>query len=483
VEVGFVTDEPADAVVFLRRSLDNPLARRVLGYLSEGGRLETALEALVTGTPPTLSCRLNSLLLHTLLNLGARAFNVNFEEYLEFFQDKYVRRGVTTVLKSLGEYGVTEPQKLTAPFLVVWNYTKMCNLRCIHCYSNAGVPAPDELSFKEKIRAVDELAEAGVVSIAFSGGEPLLGKDFYEVAEYASEQGFYVSVATNGTLVTKNVARKLADFVDYVEVSLDHSQPELHDRFRGKRGAFKKTLKGIRNCAETDMLTCVATTVTRSNLGCIPDLIDIAEDLGADRFIAFNFIPIGRGKETVDLDISPDQKEELLKYLYRANGTKAIQVFSTAPQFARVAFEETEKKEKGDIVVTHFATYSLSKRAAAIANFIGGCGAGRLYCSLEHNGDIQPCVFMPIRVGNIREGFERIWKESPVLKTLRDRTLLKGHCSQCQYNLVCGGCRARAYRYMGDVTAPDPGCINNSKEWESLQKLERKVEVLAGQGE
>ncbi len=463
-----MADESVDAVVFLRKTLSNPLSKSLLNYFAKGKRLETTLEALATGHSPTLDCRFNSFLLGTLLKAGAHAFGVDFREYVEFFQDPYIRRGVTTVLKSLGEYGVTEPQRLSAPFLVVWNYTNLCNLNCIHCYSNAGAVSGEELSVKEKIKAVDELADCGVLAVAFSGGEPLLRKDFFEVAEYASEQGLYISLATNGTLITEEVAQKLSAFCGYVEISLDHSLSEQHDTFRGSPGAFEKTLKGIQSCAQTDMLTCVATTVTQRNYTDIPNLITRAESLGADRFIAFNFIPTGRGRENADLDITPEQREELLRYLYRANTDRQIEVFSTAPQFARVAFEETEEKETGDIALTHFATYSLSKRAAAVANFIGGCGAGRMYCSLEYNGSIKPCVFMPIELGNIAEGFEYIWKESEILETLRDRTLLRGHCSQCQHNLVCGGCRARAYAYLGDITAPDPGCIHNKDLWESI---------------
>ncbi len=463
-----MANESVDAVVFLHKTLNNSLSRSLLNYFASGERLETALEALTTGHSPSVGCRFNSFLLGILLKAGAHAFGVDFGEYVEFFQDAYVRKGVTTVLKSLGEYGVTEPQRLTAPFLVVWNYTNLCNLNCIHCYSNAGAVLGEELSVKEKIKAVDELADCGVLAIAFSGGEPLLRKDFFEVAEYASEQGLYVSLATNGTLITEEVAQKLSTFCGYVEVSLDHSLSEQHDAFRRSTGAFTKTLKGIQCCAQTDMLTSVATTVTQRNYTDIPNLITLAESVGADRFIAFNFIPTGRGRKNADLDITPEQREELLRYLYRANANRQIEIFSTAPQFARVALEETEEKETTEIALTHFATYSLSKRAAAVANFIGGCGAGRIYCSLEHNGSIRPCVFMPIDLGSIAEGFEYIWKESKILETLRDRTLLKGHCNQCRYNLVCGGCRARAYAYLGDITAPDPGCIHNKDLWESM---------------
>jgi radical SAM protein with 4Fe4S-binding SPASM domain len=185
--------------------------------------------------------------------------------------------------------------------------------------------------------------------------------------------------------------------------------------------------------------------------------------------MCFNFIPTGRGVEMVDQDISPDERRDLLHYaLARTREGSGPEVLSTAPQLASVALEE----EGGGVPVGHFyAGGAIQGRTALLADFIGGCGAGRIYCSIEPEGDLQPCVFMPIRVGNVRETpFLEIWHSSEVLKDLRDRSHLSGACATCGNRYVCGGCRARAWAYFGDLHAPDPGCVNNRRYWEDLQR-------------
>jgi radical SAM protein with 4Fe4S-binding SPASM domain len=348
-------------------------------------------------------------------------------------------------------------------------------LRCKHCYENAGPkPAPDELTTEEAKHAIDEFVNAGVVALAFSGGEPLVRKDFFEIARYAAEKELYVSVASNGTLITKEVARKMKESgVQYVEISLDGFE-KTHDEFRGIQGAWKRTVEGIKNCVEAGLDTCVATTVTHYNLKEIPKLLEFAEkELHANRFIAFNFIPVGKGKEIVDQDLTPQEREELLDFLYSklVDENRKIDTLSTAPQYAVTSY----KFAFGPVVATHFtnraAIEMLKGRTKSLTEFIGGCGAGRLYCGMEPNGDIEPCVFIPIKVGNIREqSLTSIWRESSVLKQIRNRDLFKG-CGECEYKYICGGCRARAYAYFNDLQGPDPGCSINQKYWEEVTAL------------
>jgi radical SAM protein with 4Fe4S-binding SPASM domain len=384
-----------------------------------------------------------------------------------------VRRGIANVLEGIGYYGVQRPQTTAAPFLLVWNFTKQCNLRCRHCYENAGPkPAPDELTTEEAKHAIDEFANAGAVALSFSGGEPLLRKDFFEVAKYAAEKEFYVSVASNGTLITEKVAQKMKEAgVQYVEVSLDGFE-NTHDEFREIQGAWKRAIEGIKKLHKAGLDTCVATTATHYNLKEIPKLVEFIEkDLHAKRFIVFNFIPVSRGKEMVDQDLTPTEREELLEGLYSKlldNNCK-LDAFSTAPQYAVTS----SKFAFGPVVATHFtnktATEMLKGRTRSLTEFIGGCGAGRLYCSMEPNGDIEPCVFIPIKIGNIREqSLVNIWRNSPVLKQIRNRDLFKG-CGKCEYKYICGGCRARAYAYFNDLQGPDPGCSINQKYWEEVK--------------
>ena len=463
----------------LKFAMNNPFSQCVLRYGSKfckecsESRLEHALEIFSGTSHPFKNCKTYSFLVKMLIKSGGRIFGVNEEsQFREYFMDPTVRRGLTSVLRGIAKYGITKPQLLDAPFLVVWNFTNACNLNCKHCYQSAGERASDELTTEERLRAVEEMEKSGVVAIAFSGGEPLMSRDFFEVATKAKERGMYVALATNGTLITEKIAKKLKDVgVDYVEISLDSSNPERHDAFRGIPGSFDRTLRGIRNCIDEGIFTCVATTVTKVNLYEIPEIIDLAEKLGAKRFMAFNFVPAGRAEDAVDLDLTPEQREDLLRYLFMQNGTRKIQILSTAPQFARVSLELSGGKI---VAPTHMYIGQAYWGLKTLAEFIGGCGAGRLYCALQPNGDVSPCVFMPgVMVGNVRKTpFMDIFHQSEVMEKLRDRSLLKGNCGTCQYRYVCGGCRARAFGYFRELSAPDPGCVRNN---EHNSKAERKA--------
>jgi radical SAM protein with 4Fe4S-binding SPASM domain len=248
--------------------------------------------------------------------------------------------------------------------------------------------------------------------------------------------------------------------VEFVQISLDGANAESHNAFRGINGAFDKTVQGIKNCVNEKFFVEVSTTTTKYNYKEIPRIIEFSEKLGADWFMAFNFIPTGRGKDIVEMDLSPDEREEMLKLLWNELKTRKINVLSTAPQFARVALQQ-EEEEKEKIVPTHFYNPKLAGQLVDLAEFIGGCGAGRFYMGMRANGDIQPCVFFPLKIGNIlKDDFEKLWINNKVLQDLRNKDLLKG-CNTCYYRYYCGGCRARAYGYFNDYLAFDPGCILN----------------------
>ena len=466
----------------VQRWLSNPLSKALLRFVCGqskygGNRLDIALRRYV-GEDVQCEIRdaLAALIVKFVIDRGTNAFGYSGESLKKNLKDPVIRRGMVNVLEGIARYGARRPFTSVAPFLVVWNYTKLCNLRCEHCYESAGPKAmKDELTTEEAKRAIDEFEEAGVVAIAFSGGEPLLREDIFEVVGYAKSKRFFTSVATNGTTITREVAKRMKDVFEYAEVSIDGFE-EVHDKFRGVRGAWRRTCEGIKNCVAEGIDTCVALTATRYNLHEIPKLVDFAEqELGANRVIVFNYVPAGRGKGIVDQDPSPQERYELLKYLYTRmmdSDCKMI-CYSTAPQYSVVSWEFAYGARTSGIVSTHFtsegAMQALQGRTKSLADFLGGCGAGRLYCGLEPNGDITPCVFMPIKLGNIRVDHLRdIWHSLEMLWKLRDRDVLKG-CGTCEYRYICGGCRARAYGYYGDVQAPDPGCIHNLQYWRQLK--------------
>lgn len=380
----------------------------------------------------------------------------------KLLSDPYARRAIVTLVRSFNHFGIKKPISIFAPFLVVWDFTHKCNLSCKHCYSNSGITNKIELNTDEALNAVDQLADFGVVALAFSGGEPLSRKDFFEVASHATKRGLYVSVATNGTLLTKKNVQKLKKAkINYVEVSIDGATAKTHDSFRGVKNAFNKAVTGLKNCVEADLCACIATTATKSNIDEIPEILDLAEEIGAERFTYFNFVPTGRGKQHCDQDISPEERENLMLYLLdkMSKGYK-VTILTTAPQLARVALQCQGPGSEATMSMAHMQTVKVSKKAVPLADFIGGCGAGRLYCSLSPQGDVHPCVFLPINVGNLKnKKFADIWLNSKLFNALRNRDNLKGACGKCEYKYICGGCRARANAYKKDIMAPDVGCL------------------------
>ncbi|MGQ9588153.1 MAG: radical SAM protein [Thermoplasmata archaeon] len=412
---------------------------------------------------------------------GAKAFGITEKQLAKSMTDPYWRRGLSSVLKGIAWFGIKKPFVPGAPFQVVWNITRACNMKCQHCYEDAGRADDDELTFEQAIHGIDILAKAGVPSIAFSGGEPTILPRIKELVRHAKDKGMYVSIATNGLMLeNKNMVRDLKEAgLSYVQISLDGLDPETHDQFRGVKGAWTRTVRAIGNCVDEGLFVSIATTVTKHNAGEIPRMIDFARGLCVNWLMLYNFIPAGRGVDIARSDLSPNERYELLGTAYRETCRGGLQILSTAPQYARVAVEQTmiERNER-ILIPTHFGNPGYSGPTVALAEFIGGCGAGRFYLSVEPNGDVYPCVFFPhraeVKVGNLLESdFDEMWRGARVLRSLRDKDNLKGSCGKCQYRYICGGCRARAMGYFDDPLSPDPGCISNLKEWEELTaKLE-----------
>jgi len=433
---------------------DNPLTRNVLKALSGdcrkdgGNRLEVALELYVGAKKDAcVSCRVSRKVISPILSMACKSFGITDEQLKEKFSDVYWRRGLVNVIKGIAWFGVRHPYVPGAPFQVVWNITKACNLRCLHCYENAGAAGDDELSTEEALKGIDLLADAGVLILAFSGGEPTIRPDIVELIKHSSDCGMFTAIATNAVVFASR--RKVQEFkragLKFAQISLDGLTSETHDKFRGVSGSFKKTVQGIKNCVAEGLFTEIAATATRFNYEEIPEMIDFAWELGANWFMLYNFVPTGRGADIIGSDLTPEERENVLRVCWnkmRVGG--GTDVLSTAPQFARIAQEieahpNVTCETGGYVVPTHFYNPKLPGELRRLAEFIGGCGAGRFYLSLEPNGDIFPCVFFPheesIRVGNLfKDDFEDIWRHSELLWALRDKDKLAPNCGCCQYD-------------------------------------------------
>jgi len=311
------------------------------------------------------------------------------------------------------------------PRVISWNTTFKCNLRCAHCYMDSDESTyNDELTTEEGKTLIDQLAVLSKPVLILSGGEPLMRSDIYELARYGTAKGLKMAMGTNGTLIDDKVAKKLADSgVRSVAVSLDSSKPQIHDEFRGVKGAWQKAIEGAKACQRNGIAVRFNTTVTQQNFDDIENILALAEDMNLQDVQLFFLVPTGRGKEVVD--ITPEMYEQMIEDVLKKYSGHEMTVKPTcAPQFMRIADE----------------------LGVDTSRWTRGCIAGMSYGRVYPDGEVTPCPYLPIKLGNIKDKpFKAIWADSPILKTLRDFSQLKGRCGACEYKLKCGGCRARAY--------------------------------------
>ena len=452
----------------VRKLLSNRFVQWNLKQLAKrdkNGR--TRVDAVLCAAAGLEKAKLSNLPYTIIFGLLPKIVKVDKKELVEVYSHRRNRRAIANVARSVSTLGLSTPQKFTSPILIVWNFTNACNLTCKHCYQNARKALPDEMTLEERLALIDQMVANDLSALAIAGGEPLIHKDFWPVAEYAHKNGIYLAVATNGTLITKEVAKRLVDVgVDYVEISVDSGTPAIHDAFRGGEGNWQRAVDGVKNAVEAGLNVGIATTATRRGYSEMKELIELSKELKVNSFYAFNFIPTGRGKAITDDDLPPETREEMLALLYKTFMEKDVFAFSTCPQYGRFCYESNPD----DAIVNSHYGYLEGQQAKMLADYIGGCGAGRLYCAVQPDGKVTPCVFMPKEVvGDLRKNsLAEIWQNSQVMDALRDRSQLKGHCGKCEFRSMCGGCRARAYGYFGDYQAPDPGCKFNKDAWEEL---------------
>ena len=337
------------------------------------------------------------------------------------------------------------------PRLIAWELTNACNLACIHCRASAiKDPAPDELSTTEAKHFVDELIEYKPI-IILTGGEPLLRSDVYDIAQYASGHGLRVVLATNGTLLTPDIARHLKEVgIQRVSISIDGSTKETHDIFRGEPGAFDGAMCGINMLKNEGISFQINTTITKRNLTQIPNIYDLALELGASALHIFLLVPTGRGEEIESEEIPPQEYERVLNWFYDKSRTSRIQLKATcAPHYFRIMRQRA--KAEG---------IKITRETHGLEAMTKGCLGGSGFCFVSSIGNVYPCGYLPALAGNIRQKpFKFIWEKSKVFNDLRDPGMLKGKCGDCEYRAVCGGCRARAYASTGDYLEEEPYCM------------------------
>lgn len=351
--------------------------------------------------------------------------------------------------------------------VVVWNSTRTCNLKCRHCYMSSDAKKyQNELTTAEAKQFIDDLADFNVPVLLFSGGEPLIRPDFFELADYAAKKGVRPTLSTNGTLITPEVARKIKDIgVGYVGISLDGLR-EVNDKFRGKAGAFEAAMNGIKNCVAVDQRVGLRFTINHHNIQELENIFDFIEEENINRVCFYHLVYSGRGNQMMDEDVTAEESRRAMDIIIRRT----------------LDFEERGLKKEILTVDNHCdGVYMYLKAlqegkdelAQQIKKYIamnGGNRSGMAFAEVDPLGYVHPDQFTQHHTfGNVRERkFGDIWQDTtnPIMAGLKDRKpLLKGRCSKCKFLDNCNGnFRTRAEARTGDFWESDPSCYLTDEE-------------------
>ncbi len=350
--------------------------------------------------------------------------------------------------------------------VVVWNCTRSCNLNCLHCYMDSeNKKYKGELSTVEAMRFIDDLADFNVPVLLFSGGEPLLRRDFFDLAGYTVDKGIRATISTNGTLIDKATARQIKKTgVGYVGVSLD-GIADNNDHFRQKKGAFEEALKGIRNCLDMEQKVGLRFTITRHNFKDLNDIFDFAEEENIPRICFYHLVYAGRASEMMYEDITKEESREAMELIIertldlRCRGKEReilmVDNHADAP-YIYLYFEQRNQKR--------------AQKIMELLQVNGGNRTGMAFGQVDSFGYVHPDQFTQNHTfGNVRERkFREIWTDlsHPILAGLKDRKpLLKGRCASCRWLNICNGnFRARAEAATGDFWESDPACYLTAEE-------------------
>lgn len=328
--------------------------------------------------------------------------------------------------------------------IVSWNTTNDCNMYCDHCCRDAGCKAEDELSTSEARTLLEQIAKAGFKIMIFSGGEPLMRTDIVELVSYATSLALRPVFGTNGTLITHELAQQLKDAGAMgMGISLDSMDKKKHDEFRKFTGAWDGAVRGMKICKEVGLPFQIHTTIMDWNAHEVEVITDFAVELGAVAHHFFFLVPTGRAVSIEEETLKAEAYEDILTRIMKKQQTVDIELKPTcAPQFMRIA-----------------------KQMGVDMRFSRGCLAGTHYCIIGPKGQVQPCAYLNIPLGDVRKTpFDEIWRNHEVFNTLRTLDY-KGGCGSCEFKRACGGCRARAAYYNeGDYMAEEPWCLYHGRK-------------------
>ncbi len=427
-----------------------------------------------------------STLINTSLNLAAKTLKMEKNIFKRILKESpALRRLVLSYMEGISIHGLRVPQVPSGPLITLWSITHRCNLNCAHCYvpQNNGMK---ELNYSEVCKVIDQLHEAKNFVIGFSGGEALLREDIYDIIHYASKKEMSIALATNGTLITKDVARNLKESgLGYAQISIDGLK-EVHDQIRG-RGMFNKAIQGIKNAIEAGLYVSMDVVITRLNVHQIDNLIELAKDLGVSKFEILDFVPSEKAAGVSEIALNPLEMEQFGKKVCEIWHDLIINKYPLTlsyknPIFTRILAQRYPKITyipyfKGIFPKDAMNFFNFSDRLTKgvfgeqkpFSPFITGCESGIYVIHIKPNGDVTPCPLNPALLGNVqRTHIQSIWRNSPILNVYRDLKF-KGACGKCLYKTICGGCRAKVFLNSDSFDQSDPTCILNCKMKKSNQ--------------
>jgi len=367
--------------------------------------------------------------------------------------------------------------------IVVWNLTRTCNLKCVHCYTSSEAKRyPNELPTETCKTVLDDLAEFKVPAVLFSGGEPLVRPDLFELAAHARAKKLHVVLSTNGTLIDREKAEKLKELeFSYVGISLDSAIPAIHDQFRGVEGAFARTMRGFRHCVDVGQKVGLRLTLTRHTCENLDMIFDFLEREGINRACFYHLCPAGRGKDLSAL--TPEESRKAIDTIFTrskdfAQRGKQIEIL-TVDNHADGPYLYLRMLREGD---------PRAQQVHDMLTWNGGAknSSGVGIANIDFDGNVHADQFSMYRsFGNVKDRkFSEIWQDlsDPIMAGLKDRnSLLKGRCAGCRFKSLCGGSlRARAEISTGDPWAADPGCYLSDEEIAGSACEQATQEVAAG---
>lgn len=352
-----------------------------------------------------------------------------------------------------------------APFTIAWEVTRACAYACVHCRADAQHHRdPRELSTAEGKALIDRLAAFGNNPILiFTGGDPLMRPDVFDLIAYAAERGLRCSLTPTATALPtrERLEQALQAGIRRVALSLDAPRPEIHDEFRKVKGSWQRTMDTLNRAHDVGLSVQVNTTVAKHNIDILQEMVPFIQQVSAVQWSVFFLVPTGRAM--VEQMITPEQHEQVFNWLYDLSQTAPFDIKATAaPMYRRVAIERKRAQNDGSPVTFQSAGFQY---ADGLHRPTKGVNDGNGFLFISHIGEIQPSGFLPVTAGMVREdNIVDVYRNSPIFKDLRNPDQYKGICGKCRYRHVCGGQRGRAFGITGDYLESDPACVLVSRK-------------------